>query len=496
LRSALRKTAFGFRVTVMSIPLVLITGMVVAIFAGKHRKHLLPEIPAASRIALVRNKREVVSRLSHQKQLAAIQGLYCFNCHNLLSMGESTDGTIFSHLKHLDRGFHCEDCHRDLGKKKHGPVPMKTCLECHDGKQAPNRCTLCHSDPALVLPGTHGAGWLEHHEKAGADASKCTGCHKQAMCIACHRPKRPESHSAGFVGGHGHLAPSIVNPLKPGVVASPMPSHARQRAGRCTSCHVLTFCESCHKGAIPSSHRSQTFMKQHGGLAAQRERACFTCHSTQFCRNCHRVAMPHPKNYLPRIHKEEAQKDTRSCGTCHEKSWCTACHKLEVPHPQSWMREHGAVLKVRGDVCSHCHKKDYCEDCHKLEMRHPAGYREAHLEAARQNPQLCAKCHHADACTQCHGLELPHPKGFNRKPHGQLATKSPQLCGKCHPGSECTKCHDVDNMPESHDEDDFANGHAKQAAGHEALCALCHGKTGCADCHKKKGVKVALANRR
>jgi len=206
MQRAARRPILGLRVLLMSCPLFLVAAMMTAIAVGKHHRHTLTEEAAVGELASLHSARRAVNRMSRPEEVAALQGLYCFDCHNLLSVGEAADLIRFSHLTHLDRGYHCGHCHRDAGQEDHGAVPMETCLECHDGDTAPERCTLCHTDPSHALPNTHGAGWLTRHGEAGRQEKDCVTCHRRESCETCHTSRRPANHTDNWVHTHARFA--------------------------------------------------------------------------------------------------------------------------------------------------------------------------------------------------------------------------------------------------------------------------------------------------
>ncbi|HID08273.1 MAG TPA: hypothetical protein EYP10_14125 [Armatimonadetes bacterium] len=413
------RIGIALQFTAISIPLILVTVIIIALALSGHREPKLPPPEPVRGTTAVRAKRELVMKLSRQEQLRAIEGLYCFECHNLLSMGELTYRISFSHVRHIDRGYHCTDCHKDIGKRKHGAVPMDACMECHDGEHAPNRCTLCHARPASILPGTHKADWVDRHGQVTTDERECLNCHRKETCIACHQPRRPKDHTEQFARQHGY--------------------YARRSQRRCMQCHTRTSCDSCHRIKTPLSHKRPKFMKLHGKIARE-GKECTQCHSEQFCDACHMVKLPHPKNYGAK--HPDALKRGAVCIRCHSQNWCDACHGLAMPHPKDFKAKHGEEWKRKPNACAKCHAQSECNDCHGLKMPHPEDYRKAHAKVTKERAKVCARCHGDDACKKCHGLELPHPEDFALQHKGIASFKPDSVCFKCHKREEtCAQCH-------------------------------------------------------
>jgi hypothetical protein len=158
----------------------------------------------------------------------------------------------FPHAVHLAKGAKCTDCHAgieeaELGTRAQLPK-MAQCLQCHDGQQAPNKCTTCHlSEPdgvlrtrfasgALAPSGTlrdddHGHDFLRRHAHiAAADMESCSSCHRATECEACHTAssKAFRLHPPDWLAVHG--------------------VSARSAEIDCTACHrEQSFCVSCHQ---------------------------------------------------------------------------------------------------------------------------------------------------------------------------------------------------------------------------------------------------------
>ncbi len=158
----------------------------------------------------------------------------CSRCHvDLRSVSPSGD-LLIPHQAHVEvLELDCVECHDYLVHAEnpegtHTPR-MATCLGCHDGEQAKNACTTCHTQKAA--PQSHeSADWVFVHADKTA-AEDCASCHGwvEDWCVECHS-RRPESHAEMWRSTH------------------------RQRVAEhrnCEACHQGAFCAECH-GEVPS----------------------------------------------------------------------------------------------------------------------------------------------------------------------------------------------------------------------------------------------------
>lgn len=157
----------------------------------------------------------------------------CEVCHaNLITTSPSGDLKI-PHRAHVDvLNVPCARCHQYLVHQlspegKHTPT-MATCLVCHDGQQAKNACSTCHTAKAAP-PGHSGADWLVVHPQKTTEID-CNKCHqwKATWCADCHL-QRPTSHAADWRTSHGAAVKVRRN---------------------CEACHAAPFCVNCH-GDVP-----------------------------------------------------------------------------------------------------------------------------------------------------------------------------------------------------------------------------------------------------
>ncbi len=157
----------------------------------------------------------------------------CSKCHvNLISVSPSGD-LIIPHRAHTDvLRLECVRCHSDLVHQPNAagkdiPV-MATCLTCHDGTQAKNACTTCHT--AKATPESHRAANWDTIHATQVDKVDCAKCHAWTAnwCADCHA-RRPASHTATWRTDHPQAVKAHRN---------------------CEVCHTGSFCITCH-GVVP-----------------------------------------------------------------------------------------------------------------------------------------------------------------------------------------------------------------------------------------------------
>lgn len=376
------------KLALMFAPIVLVSALSALLILHMHQVESAVRRHSEKSMLQLRTE-QLASSQPVNERLRLVNGLECFECHNVITLGESAYRIAFSHMKHIERGAHCSDCHRDIKWRKagqqypkHGAVPMDVCLECHDGKSAPKKCSLCHLRPETALPKTHSQGWLKRHPTETEDRQRCLECHSDTFCDLCHKPRKPSSHVKGFATKHGALASS--------------------KEAQCLQCHERSFCDACHIVRKPPSHAKADFIERHGKLYLSGQN-CLMCHSSSFCDACHGIKMPHPKGY-ERKHKE-AKLNPSLCMRCHTQSWCDACHGLPMPHPKDYRKAHAKVKKEEQKLCERYHGKNACDACHGVPLPHPEGFALKHKDVASFEPSsACLKCHkREETCAVCHG---------------------------------------------------------------------------------------------
>lgn len=157
----------------------------------------------------------------------------CESCHaDLRTVSPSGDLNI-PHRAHVDvLKVACVTCHEFLVHEvspegKHTPT-MAGCLKCHDGRQAKNACSTCHTQKSA--PASHrAADWVVVHPRK-QEGGDCASCHAwtKNWCVECHT-RRPRSHGTDWRTAHAEKVRIHRN---------------------CEACHEGRFCVRCH-GAVP-----------------------------------------------------------------------------------------------------------------------------------------------------------------------------------------------------------------------------------------------------
>ncbi|UKL14215.1 cytochrome c3 family protein [Dissulfurimicrobium hydrothermale] len=185
----------------------------------------------------------------------------------------------FSHEYH--EGVECNTCHKGIDKQDSLSQiewpDMFVCKRCHNGKEAPITCEVCHEKIRKdIAPESHHGDWTMHHGLESRFDRSCQFCHEnqERFCQDCHRTQKPKDHIFNWkTTQHGEEA-----------------THDRRL---CTTCHTASYCSDCHRSEQPISHRRADWM------ALSRENG----------------------------HAEEARRNFRSCNVCHETSECMKCHQ-------------------------------------------------------------------------------------------------------------------------------------------------------------------------
>ena len=226
---------------------------------------------------------------------------------------------VFSHLRHAAGGRECNSCHQhienDDGDAASAAMTMNACVACHTQQNAANECATCHRDIRVDRePPTHAFAWQRLHGQAvrahgTATADRCSLCHQESSCAACHMEVPPESHNNYFrLRGHGLFA--------------------RMDRENCSACHRADSCDSCHRDARPINHL--------GAWGGVRNNHCISCHfplGSDECSVCHRDAPSHVMaTTLPVGHSPAMN--------------CRQCHGLSAPLPHV----------DNGSECIRCHR--------------------------------------------------------------------------------------------------------------------------------------------
>jgi len=154
----------------------------------------------------------------------------CQRCHTAYRTVSPAGDLLIPHKAHVQvLNMDCVACHKNLvhtpNRRGFNRPEMETCLECHDGDKASDKCVDCHT--RKQTPDSHDRkDWLQTHGRM-AETQDCAECHDWTpkYCEECHK-KRPPSHVGNWKKGHG--------------------PEAKKRGDGCLVCHDKKFCEECH----------------------------------------------------------------------------------------------------------------------------------------------------------------------------------------------------------------------------------------------------------
>jgi len=155
----------------------------------------------------------------------------CQRCHTGYRTVSPGGDLLIPHRAHVDvLKMECVACHKDLvhslNRRGFNRPDMETCLTCHDGDKATDKCVKCHT--RKQTPKSHEQkDWPQVHGQV-AESKVCGTCHDWTpdYCAECHK-QRPASHSGNWKKDHG--------------------PHAKVRGDGCIVCHGgEKFCKTCH----------------------------------------------------------------------------------------------------------------------------------------------------------------------------------------------------------------------------------------------------------
>jgi hypothetical protein len=162
--------------------------------------------------------------------LSAPHTAACQKCHTNYRQVSPNGDLIIPHRAHVAvLKIDCPVCHKNLvhslNSKGFNSPQMTTCLECHNGTRATNKCVKCHTRKE-VPPSHKRKDWLQIHSQQTKTVD-CSTCHGWSpdYCAQCHK-QRPASHTATWKKDHA--------------------VRARENPKRCLVCHTQTFCKKCH----------------------------------------------------------------------------------------------------------------------------------------------------------------------------------------------------------------------------------------------------------
>ena len=306
----------------------------------------------------------------------------CKRCHQ-----DTQNLVVYHSLKitlkdHWNRGTSCVVCH---SRVVHGPraeykntPTMETCRKCHDGKQAPEQCSVCHVTLGVRAPISFDPQWVVAHKMDVQQNEKtCKKCHQQDFCNGCHTSAKP--HQADWFPIHN--------------------LEAKKNSEKCLVCHKERYCQDCHE--IRREH-SLDWINIHKNEAKKNIENCDKCHKEAFCADCHTKFAKHPEGWA-NVHGTKVTTDgKKSCDMCHKQDFCSVCHN-KFRHSGNWVETHGEKVKEeKPKNCDVCHEKNFCSACH-AKFKHPADWADTHNVKAKTDPKSCETCHKKGFCDTCHG---------------------------------------------------------------------------------------------
>jgi nitrate/TMAO reductase-like tetraheme cytochrome c subunit len=268
----------------------------------------------------------------------------CVQCHPKaqIERDQVYNNIRVNHTGLREAGYQCTACHADISHPgtqlevaRVAQNKMPICARCHDGKQLPDDCDICHvggAPPAEInVP--------------------ITGKVTPEQCKGCHNAK---------------------NKKETGIAA----------------------CSECHNG-LEMPHPAG-WMKSHGQVVLDRGKSiCVGCHlkeDPKFCIDCHGLELPHPSRFISN-HGKIGQKDPKLCQKCHGKNACIDCHGLQMPHPAGWMSQHQSVALNNPSLCGRCHSSQFCINCHGVALPHSSAFIADHPNHVYNQGSVCVKCH-------------------------------------------------------------------------------------------------------
>ncbi|MBU2602646.1 MAG: hypothetical protein KKA32_10865 [Actinobacteria bacterium] len=212
--------------------------------------------------------------------------------------------------------------------------------------------------------------------------SLCATCHDRLDRELDWRRERKLvfNHPAHFAEGIRCAACHQEFPHKPGRIVY-------VSVETCFVCHgtvhgqqgslASTACDTCHTADIAPvtpDHSEATWVKlagdglgMHSADAKTKRLFCKMCHEQSYCDSCHRMAIPHPDEWVPAAHQESAKSEREACSMCHDQGvkFCNDCHHVEYERLQDWTAQHRTVARSLGaESCYECHVPPFCSECH------------------------------------------------------------------------------------------------------------------------------------
>ena len=399
----------------------------------------------------------------------------------------------------------CAGCHNGVEQKRvpwEGPHVYATNLDFshpeHDRKQ-PLDCTACHAragQPRMAVQ--------------RSVTERCFACHAHpaqnhfvdAQCQQCHIPLARTAFAADRVA----RVPEPPSHDTPDFLERVHGELARSERVRCETCHTRERCAACHVDAatnrivqamsvagpqlrlprftaryfLPASHRSPSWIEQHGRPAQQNSAECAACHARESCASCHSAQTPRVIHSLP----------ARQAGGA---PGVTSARRAPASHNVPFFdQKHGTLAAAGQRSCAGCHARTECEACHSR-----AG---AARISATSGKEMLVKASGVQDTSRRRPASRRlnasyHPANFLAR-HGSAAYNRNLECSNCHDAARfCRSCHESSGMQTVgrlqagfHDaQPAFLLNHGKPARQALESCASCHKQTDCMQCHSSLG---------
>ena len=216
------------------------------------------------------------------------------------------------------------------------PAQMSSCLKCHNGSIAPNKCSYCHTPP---------------HEARG----ECSDCHNQLSWTSGVM----STHPFALTGAHANVACADCHVSKPGVENLPGTNLGKADPA-CVSCHRvqhagLTDCASCH---TPTTWTNVSFKHPFPLTGGHAGLACNKCHVSK----PGGATLPGTQFPLP----------DPSCVSCHDEQHggltdCASCHTTDAWNPSTFLHPSAGRHSATSFACVKCHPNGFATSsctCH------------------------------------------------------------------------------------------------------------------------------------
>lgn len=250
--------------------------------------------------------------IPHDKHKA--KGVACIQCHSGTAHGKIADRKITYQTDY--EKWDDKTGSAMMSDFKFVKPDMDTCMECHKARKVTTKCTACHTTG--MVPKSHKKEDFKtktHGIQAATNLQKCNSCHKDMSTEPLEGYEDVDS-----------LTKFLNNDNQQTKTRKTHYDYAKDN----------TFCKDCHSKRPPS--HTANLLSGHGELASKNKRKCLACHNYQeaggvktsmvACGSCH-PAMHQNSFYKDRhpVPLAEKQKVTDYCYTCHSKPRCSGCHK-------------------------------------------------------------------------------------------------------------------------------------------------------------------------